>query len=120
MRWILVGVIVVCNATGDLLNTHGMKLHGEVHRFDPRGLHRLLHGLAKNMFVVGGVVAMAVSFFALLSLLSIAPLSFAVPATASSYILETILAKYLLGERVTWQRWLGACVVACGVVLLAF
>jgi hypothetical protein len=41
-------------------------------------------------------VAMAISFFALLSLLSIADLSFAIPATSASYLFETILAKYLL------------------------
>jgi drug/metabolite transporter (DMT)-like permease len=119
MRWALVAIIVAGNATGDLLNTAGMKKHGEIHRLHPRALPRLLKRLAGNVYVVGGIVAMAVSFFALLSLLSVAPLSFAVPATASSYILETILAKYVLGEHVTWQRWLGACVVACGVVLLA-
>jgi len=119
MRWALVAIIVMGNATGDLLNTAGMKKHGEVHRLNPRVLPRLLKHLAKNAYVVGGVVAMAVSFFALLSLLSVAPLSFAVPATASSYMLETILAKYLLREKVTWQRWLGAFVVACGVALLA-
>ena len=120
MRWILVALIVVCNATGDLMNTAGMKRHGEVHHLNPRVLPRLLKSLARNVYVVGGIVAMAVSFFALLSLLSIAPLSFAVPATASSYIVETVLAKYILGEHVTWQRWFGASVVACGVVLLAF
>ncbi len=120
MRWILVLVIVIGNATGDLLNTAGMKKHGEVRGLRPRAVTKLLKSLARNAYVVGGVVAMAFSFFALLSLLSFAPLSFAVPATASSYMVETILAKYLLGERVTWQRWFGACVVACGVILLAF
>lgn len=120
MRWLLVGMIVVCNATGDLLNTAGMKKHGEIHDLSPRVLPGLLKSLVRNSYVVGGVIAMAISFFALLSLLSIAPLSFAVPATASSYIVETILAKYLLGEQVTWQRWFGASVVACGVVCLAF
>ena len=120
MKWILVAMIVICNATGDLLNTAGMKRHGEVHHLHPRAVTRLLRSLARNAYVVGGVAAMAFSFFALLSLLSIAPLSFAVPATASSYILEPILAKYVLREKVGWQRWFGACVVASGVVLLAF
>ena len=119
MKWILVGVIVVFNATGDLLNTAGMKKHGEVHHLNPRFLPGLLKSLAHNAYVAGGIAALAISFFALLSLLSIATLSFAVPATASSYILETVLAKYLLGERVSWRRWAGAIVVACGVVLLA-
>lgn len=120
MRWILVALIVLCNAAGDLLNTAGMKRHGEVHRMHPRALPRFLKSLARNVYVLCGIAALAFSFFALLSLLSIAPLSFAIPATASSYVVETVLAKYLLGERVTWQRWFGASVVACGVVLLAF
>ena len=119
MKWILVLVIIACNASGDLLNALGMRQHGEVRDFDPSGLHRLLRALARNRYVIGGVVAMAVAFFALLSLLSIADLSFAVPATAGSYLIETILARMILKEDVRWQRWLGACMVACGVGLLA-
>ena len=66
-----------------------------------------------------GVPAMAVSFFALMALLSIAKLSFAVPATASSYVLETALAKYILREHIGWRRWAGASLVGCGVLLVA-
>ena len=62
---------------------------------------------------------MAVSFFAFMSLLSISELSFAVPATAVTYVLETALAKFLLRERICWGRWAGASLVACGVALLA-
>ena len=36
---------------------------------------------------------MAVSFFCFLRLLSIADLSFAVPATAATYVVETVLAR---------------------------
>jgi drug/metabolite transporter (DMT)-like permease len=120
MRWFLVALIVACNATGDLLNTAGMKRHGEIHHLQPGVIPKLLRSLARNARMVAGIVCLGMSFFVLLSLLSIGPLSFAVPATSSSYILETILAKYLLGEPVMWQRWLGAAIVACGVVLLAF
>ena len=35
------------------------------------------------------------------ALVSIADLSFAVPATAASYVFETILAKYVLKERIS-------------------
>ena len=62
---------------------------------------------------------MAVSFFAYLGLLTIADLSFAVPATAITYVLETILAKYLLKEQVNWLRWAGASLVICGVALVS-
>jgi uncharacterized membrane protein len=42
-----------------------------------------------------------------------------VPATAGSYVLETVLAKYVLQEPVTMERWAGASLVACGVALLS-
>ncbi len=120
MRWVLVGVIVACNASGDLLNTAGMKRHGEVHHFNPRALGRMALDLARNKFVIGGIASMAVAFFALMALLSVADLSFAVPATAASYLVETLLAKLFLKEHVDWKRWLGAALVAFGVILLAF
>jgi drug/metabolite transporter (DMT)-like permease len=66
-----------------------------------------------------GLAALAVSFFAFLSLLSISNLSFSVPATAISYVLGTTLAKYVLKEAVTWRRWAAASLVSCGVVLLS-
>jgi bacterial/archaeal transporter family protein len=119
VKWALVMVIVACNATGDLLNAFGMRRQGRVRDFHPSALRRLLRAILHNRYVIGGIVAMAVAFFALLSLLSIADLSFAVPATSASYLLETILAKFILKEDVRWQRWLGAFLVACGVGLLA-
>jgi drug/metabolite transporter (DMT)-like permease len=120
MKWLLVALIISCNTVGDVLNTHGMKQHGEVCDFGPRGIRRLLAALVRNRFVVGGIAAGAVSFFALLMLLSIANLSFAIPATAASYLLETVLAKFILKEQITWKRWAGASLVAGGVALLAF
>lgn len=119
MSWVLVGVIVTANACGDLLNTAGMRRHGAVRDFRPGALARLIRALAANRLVAGGIAAMAVAFFALLALLSIAELSFAVPATAASYVVETALAGLLLRERIGWQRWTGASLVACGVALLA-
>jgi uncharacterized membrane protein len=46
-------------------------------------------------------------------------LSFAVPATAASFVIETLLAKLILRERVDGTRWAGALCVAAGVWLLA-
>jgi drug/metabolite transporter (DMT)-like permease len=119
VKWVLVLLIIGCNTCGDLLNAYGMRMEGRVRDFHPSGLRRLLRALARNRFVLGGIAAMAVAFFAMLALLSIADLSFAVPATAGSYLFETILAKFLLKEDVRWQRWVGALLVACGVGLLS-
>jgi drug/metabolite transporter (DMT)-like permease len=119
VKWALVGVIICANACGDLLNTIGMHRQGRVRDFAPSGIVRLLRALQRNRYVLGGIGAMTVSFFALLSLLSIANVSFAIPATAGSYMIETVLAKTVLRECVAWQRWLGAVLVSIGVALLA-
>jgi drug/metabolite transporter (DMT)-like permease len=34
-------------------------------------------------------------------------------------VIETFVARYFLGERVGWLRWMGAALVAAGVSLLA-
>jgi drug/metabolite transporter (DMT)-like permease len=78
-----------------------------------------LAALARNRFVIGGVAAMAISFFALMKLLSMTDLSFAVPVSAVTYAMETVLAKYLLKERVNGLRWAGAALVICGVTLVS-
>ena len=120
MKWLLVAIIAICNTLGDVLNTAGMKRQGEVEDLRPRTFARMIKRILRNPLVLGGFAALAVSFFALLSLLSITTVSFAVPATAVSYLMETLLAKYILGEDVRWRRWAAASLVAIGVVLLSF
>jgi len=96
-----------------------MKRHGEIHDFRPGALGKVLGVLAKNRIIIASIVCSAISFFAFLRLVATADLSFAVPATAASYVFETILAKYVLKERVSAERWIGAALVACGVSLLS-
>jgi drug/metabolite transporter (DMT)-like permease len=119
MKWLLVAVIAVATTVSDVLQAAAMRRHGEIRDFRPGALGRVFAVLARNRLILASVAVMAVSFFAFIALLSIADLSFAVPATAASYVLETVLAKYLLKEPVTLERWAGASLVACGVALLA-
>ena len=119
MRWLLVGVIIASYACADLMDTVGMRHYGRVEDLRPTGIARLVAALVRNRFVLAGIAASAVGFFALMSLLSIVNVSFGVPATAGSFVIETALAKFILKEDVHWQRWLGASVIACGVALLA-
>lgn len=119
MKWLLVLMLVAANALGDLLNAAGMRRNGEVRDFRPSGIRKLIVSLLHNRFVLGGVMVMIVAFFTQMALLSISDVSFAIPATASSYMIETILAKVLLGEQISGLRWTGAALVAAGVSLLA-
>lgn len=75
--------------------------------------------IATQRYLLLGIFCMAVSFFVFMALLQVAPLSFAVPASAATFILETALAKFVLKEVVGPRRIAGAFLVLCGVVLLA-
>ena len=119
MNWLLVAIIVGATTLRDILQAIAMRRHGEIHDFRLGALGRLLRLLARNRIIIASIVCSAVAFFAFLRLVSAADLSFAVPATAASFVLETILAKYVLKERVGPARWMGASLVACGVALLS-
>ena len=119
MKWVFIAVIVAATTAGEVLQAMAMRHHGEIHDFRPGAIGRAMAMLARNRYAIGGIAAMAVSFFAYEGLLPIADLSFAVPATAITFVAETVLAKYLLKERVNWVRWAGASLVICGVVLVS-
>jgi drug/metabolite transporter (DMT)-like permease len=115
MRWLLVGAVVGSTVASDLLQSWGMKRQGEVTDFRPSRIAQWFRQWPMAL----AVTFMASSFFVLLKLLQREDLSFAVPATAASLVIETFLAKIVLKENVDPRRWLGAVLVAAGVALLA-
>ena len=119
MKFLLIAVIVAATTVGEVCQALGMRHHGEIRDFRPGALGRAMAVLARNRFIIVAVLAMAVSFFAYLGLLTVSDLSFAVPATAVTYVLETVLARYVLHERVNRLRWAGAVLVVAGVALVS-
>jgi len=118
MKWLLLAIIVVATVLGDLLQSYEMKRSGE-QAVDARGLAKLLRMIVSRQYLLLSIVFMAISFFAFMALVQIAPLSFAVPASAATFVLETLLAKLVLKEQVGPRRAAGALLVLGGVILLA-
>jgi bacterial/archaeal transporter family protein len=119
MKWIWVLVVVFSSTAGDVANAKGMSESsgGDVARIP--GVLAVFRTIFTHRSVLFGLACNVISFAALLHLLSIARLSFAVPATALTYILETFLARFYLRERVTCSRWIGVVLVASGIVLVS-
>jgi len=117
MIWTLVAVMVIATVLSDLLQSHEMKRAGEqsVH---PHGLMRLARMIAERRRLILAIACLAVSFFSFMLLVQIAPLSFAVPASSASFVLETALAKLVLREHIGVRRAAGALIVLAGVVLV--
>lgn len=115
---LLLGLLVACSTVGELCVSRAMKAIGEVHDFRPGNLLRVMARAFGIGWMWAGISLMALSFFALLALLSWCSVSFVVPATALSYAAGAIGGHYLLGERVSTLRWLGVGFVCLGVALV--
>jgi uncharacterized membrane protein len=118
MRWLILAVIVVSTVVSDLLQSREMKAAANPGEGAP-GLSRVLRLIASRRDLLLAIGFLTISFFAFLALVQTQPLSFAVPASAGSFILETLLAKLVLGERLTTRRTAGAALVAVGILLVA-
>ena len=117
MKWGLVGLMVAATVASDLLQSYEMKRAGE-YSIGARGLILLLQTITERRYLILSIACLAVSFFSFMALVQATPLSFAVPASAASFIFETLLAKMVLHEHVGVRRAAGALIVLCGVVLL--
>jgi drug/metabolite transporter (DMT)-like permease len=117
MTWVLVGIMVAATVLSDLLQSYEMKRAGE-QSVGASGMKRLLKMIGRRRWLLLSIVCLAFSFFAFMALVQSAPLSFAVPASAASFVIETVLAKCLLKEHVGGRRGAGALLVLCGVALL--
>jgi len=113
MTWVLVIVMVVATVASDLLQSFEMKRAGE-QSVGARGVGRLLRMIAARRYLLLSIVCLAFSFFAFMALVQSAPLSFAVPVSASSFILETVLAKILLKEHIGTRRAAGCLLCFAG------
>ena len=116
MRWVWLSVVVISAVVGDLLQSREMKLEGDA---GAPGMARVLKLIVTRWNLFLSILCLAVSFFAFLALVRTEPLSFAVPASAASFALETVLAKLVLGERLAGRRVVGAILVCGGIVLVA-
>jgi drug/metabolite transporter (DMT)-like permease len=119
MKWLFLAIVVVATAVSEILMSWDMKRHGEVSDLQPGALARVMSGFLRRLPIIAAIGFLALSFFAFLQLLKVSDLSFAVPASAASLVLETLLARALLREPVRWQRWCGTALVAAGVMLIA-
>lgn len=107
---------VLANSFGNLLLALAMnRLPG----FSAVSFPVYLEALARDPFLVPGVALTALYALLQLTLFTWADLSFVVPCIASSYIVSTVLAEFILRERVEPSRWLGVLLIFLGVILVA-
>lgn len=119
MRQVVFLFFIVFSGTGgELCLARAMKEAGEITDFKPATVLRFVIRAMKVGWMWLGIGMMALAFFSLLAMLSIANVSFVVPVTALSYVAGALGGAIFLGEKVSVRRWLGVLLVCIGVTLV--
>ena len=107
--------IACCNGTGDVLLKRGMDDLGEIH------FNHWTHifNAFINPWIVVGILCLAGFFYAYLTALSWADLTFVLPASAFGYVVTAFLSRFFLNEVVSPWRWAGVLLITGGVGLVA-
>ena len=111
-----IAIAVLSNSFGNLLLSLGMSRMPD---FYHTPFPHYLFLLVANPFVLPGVLVSLIYALAQLSLFSWADLSYVVPLIAASYIVTTILSRFILHEQIGLTRWLGVVLISIGVALIA-
>jgi drug/metabolite transporter (DMT)-like permease len=73
-----------------------------------------------NKNVLLGLLLETIFFVLLQYLLGQRDVSFVWPLTAVSFVMTTLAAKFLLGERVDGLRWSGVALIVIGAMLISY
>jgi len=110
---LLTAVVVLTNVVGNVCLSHGMQEVGRTISASPADYVRAL----LNPWVLAGSCTLALWMISDLALLSRADLTFVLPVTSSAYVFIAIAGHFVLGDRISWERWLGIVVITLAVVL---
>jgi len=105
---------IVLLAAGQVLQKRGAVRH----LAPGRGARRWLRALSSPE-IGGAIVCLAVGTAAWLAVLYRMDVSKAFPILSAGSILVLAASRFVLGERVSAQRWAGALLIAIGVALVA-
>ncbi|MCU1287327.1 MAG: protein of unknown function transrane [Acidobacteriales bacterium] len=118
--WGFILAVVVFSSAGDVLLAKAMTSIGDLDDImAENGFLGAVKAVLTSAWFIGGICAMALAFFSLLTALSWADLSLVAPASASlTFVVSAIAAKYFLKEAVDTRRWIAIAFVCVGVLLL--
>jgi drug/metabolite transporter (DMT)-like permease len=111
---------LVCEATGVVFLSKGLKQIGEAAAINVPEVARLIGRGATNHNVLLGVALEAAFFGTLLYLMSRGDVSFVWPLTALGFVLTTLAAKFILHEEVSLLRWSGVLLIVLGAGIITY
>jgi drug/metabolite transporter (DMT)-like permease len=99
---------------GNLLLAWGMKHFAKMLSINPLPYVQAM----LSPFVAIGIITLILAQLTRMALLSVADLSFVLPATASGYIFSAMLGNFFLHEHISSVQWLGTLLIVAGIALV--
>lgn len=116
--FVVLTLSIMANALGNTFLSKGMKELGNPN-MPLRELARLVGQGLRNPMIWSGIGLLIIFYVLFLASLSWADLTFVLPIVSSSYVVNALFAKYLLGEPIPVARWAGIILVSLGVYLVS-
>jgi drug/metabolite transporter (DMT)-like permease len=115
---LLIFMMIIFGPLGDVLLGKGMKQVGAIASWAPADISHFLFRAFTSVTIWLAVASFVVFFVAYMLVLSWADYSYVQPASALSYGLVTLLAHFVLHEKITSMRWAGVLLICLGVFVV--
>lgn len=116
--WLFILIIAFADGFGDLFNAKGMKQIGAVELVSLPEMLQIGRKILTNSWIIQGITCQTVAFLSFVSALSWADISFVRPATALTYVISLLGARFVLKEKIELVRLLGIIVVGIGISII--
>lgn len=116
--FLMLMIAMIAAGFGNLALSKGMQTIGPMEEATLLSVFDYFARTVTNPFVILGIGLELVYFIFWLLVLSETDVSWAVPMNAIEYLFVGFLAVFILGEDVTWQRWVGIVLISIGCGLM--
>jgi drug/metabolite transporter (DMT)-like permease len=117
---VILVIAAVIEAVGVVILSGGLKQIRGAREITVSEIARVVKDGCTNGKVLLGTALEAVFYGFLLYMLSRNDVSFIWPLTSLGFIITTLAAVFILGERVSAARWAGVVLIAAGVFLISY
>jgi len=115
---ILIFTMIVFGPLGEMLLGKGVKEVGATANWAPADAFHFFVRAFTTGTIWLGIASFLIFFVAYLLVLSWADYSYVQPASAMSYVLITVLAHFVLHEKIAPTRWAGVLLICFGVLVV--
>lgn len=114
---IMFGLLLCCDTLAQIFFKLGAISNGEIPLSNPQELLIYVLNLSKNIYVLFGVISIAVAFFAWLAVIAKIDLSKAHLITCLSYGTVPLTSMWLLNETISIKQLVGICIIILGAFI---